>query len=57
MKDEASKMACNDRHTKEQMIHLTETWQIDCIGIRVKLNELKYIISGKNAGAKTPVGG
>jgi hypothetical protein len=36
-------MACNDRHTKEQMIHLTETWQIDCIGIRVKLNELKYI--------------
>jgi hypothetical protein len=36
-------MACNDRHTKEQIINLTETWQIDNVGIRVKLNELKYI--------------
>jgi hypothetical protein len=36
-------MACNDRHTKEQMIYLTETWQIDNVGIPVKLNELKNI--------------
>jgi hypothetical protein len=36
-------MACNDRHTKEQTIHLTETWQIDNVGIPVKLNELKNI--------------
>jgi hypothetical protein len=34
-------MACNDRRTKEQMIHLTETWQIEDVGIPVKLNELK----------------
>ena len=36
-------MACNDRHTKEQTIHLTEMWQIDNVGIPVKLNELKNI--------------
>ena len=36
-------MACNDRHTKEQIIHLTETWQVDNIEIPVKLNELKNI--------------
>jgi hypothetical protein len=36
-------MACNDRHTKEQMIYLTEKWQIDNVGIPVKLNELKNI--------------
>ena len=42
MKDEAS-IACDDRHTKEELIHLIETWQIDNLGIRVKLNELKNI--------------
>ena len=56
MKDEASRWLVMMIVTKEQMIHLTETWQIDRIGIRVKLNELKHIY-GKNVGAKTPVGG
>jgi hypothetical protein len=54
----SKQMACNDRHTKEQKNPLTENVANWSYG---KFRKIEWVEvhrkSGKNAGAKTPVGG